>query len=462
MDEQSFLGKLIVNLQARSLKLRIFLALLLILVLFLATWGWLGNHTGANGFRTAAVSRGDLLATISATGTVEPEEVVDIGAQVAGRIVAFGQDRDGKSVDYGSHVEAGTVLARIDDALYAADVSQAKAAVAQAKANLKRAEADLGQLKAKLVQADRDWMRAKKLGPSDALSQSDFDAAQAAYEVAKANVNVGQAAILQARDAVAQAEATLRRNLQNLDYCTIKSPVRGVIIDRRVNIGQTVVASLNAPSLFLLAKDLRRLQVWASVNEADIGNIRPGQPVTFTVDAFPGITFPGEVGKIRLNATMTQNVVTYTVEINTDNRDGKLIPYLTANVKFLIAEHKKVLLVPNAALRWTPQPDQIVSGFQPQSKKGGGGKSGEKKSPPEGKDGGPAGTLWTPQGSRVRPVKVSLGPSDGSLTEVQGPELQEGMQVVVAGQQKGGETAGGSSSPFAPQLFRGSGSSQRQ
>ena len=147
----------------------------------MVTWLWYGSGGGGGSFRTTAVTRGDLLATISATGTVEPEEVVDIGAQVAGRIVNFGKDKSGKAVDYGSVVEAGMVLARIDDAIYAAEVSQAKAAVAQARANVKRSEADLGQLKARLFQAERDWGRAKKLGPSDALSQSDYDAAQSAF-----------------------------------------------------------------------------------------------------------------------------------------------------------------------------------------------------------------------------------------------------------------------------------------
>ena len=301
------------------------------------------------------MQRGDLQATISATGTVEPEEVVDVGAQVAGRIVTFGKDKNGEEVDYGSVVEAGMVLARIDDALYAADAASAKAQLAQAKAAVQKAQADLGQMQAKLLQTENDWARAQKLGPSDALSQTDFDAARAAYEVAKANLAVGKAAIVQAQGTVAQAEATLKRALQNLSYCTIVSPVKGVIIDRRVNIGQTVVASLNAPSLFLLAKDLKRIQVWVSVNEADIGRIKPGQPVTFTVDAYPGEVFSGEVGKVRLNATMTQNVVTYTVEIITDNSSGKLLPYLTANVTFIVGERKNVLLVPNAALRWTPQ-----------------------------------------------------------------------------------------------------------
>jgi HlyD family secretion protein len=459
---RTILDKLLLNLKARSLKELVLISLPVVLLLFLVIWLWQRNHSDNVSFRTAPVYRGDLLAAISATGTVEPEEVVDIGAQVAGKIVSFGTDKDGKPVDYGSNVGAETVLAQIDDALYAADVSTAKAQLAQAKANLQRAEADLGQLKAKLFQAERDWARAKKLGPSDALSQSDYDAAQSAYEVAKANVKVGQAAIVQAKDAVAQAEAVLRRAAQNLDYCTIRSPVKGVIIDRRVNIGQTVVASLNAPSLFLLAKDLKRLQVWASVNEADIGNIRPGQPVTFTVDAHPGVTFQGEVGKIRLNATMTQNVVTYTVEVNTDNSDGKLIPYLTANLKFMVAERKNVLLAPNAALRWLPQPDQIASGFRQQPNNRGSGKSGEKKKPaPGSKKEARTGTLWIPQGAYVQPLKVRLGPSDGSLTEVQSPDLKEGMQVVVAEQQKGGETTG-SASPFTPQLFRGSGSSPRK
>jgi HlyD family secretion protein len=448
-------AKLVTNFKEGSLKQRALIALPVVLVLVLATWFWYRNHHNGNSFQTAAVTRGDLLATISATGTVEPEEVVDIGSQVAGKIVSFGKDRDGKTVDYGSYVNAGTILAQIDDALYAADVSQTKAALAQAKANAKRAEADLGQLKAKLFQAERDWMRAKKLGPSDALSQSDYDAAQSAYEVAKANLNVGQAAVAQAKEAVAQAAATLRRAAQNLDYCTIRSPVKGVIIDRRVNIGQTVVASLNAPSLFLLAKDLKRLQVWAAVNEADIGNICPGQPVTFTVDAYPGVTFLGEVGKIRLNATMTQNVVTYTVEINTDNSDGRLIPYLTANLKFTVAERKNVLLVPNAALRWTPIPEQISPSFRQQPKKGRGKKSGDQGAAGKSKGAEASGTLWIPEGTYVKPFKIRRGPSDGSMTEVLGSKLKEGMQVVVGEQPQGSDKeASNSASPFAPQIFR--------
>ena len=424
----------------------------------LALLGYLlrGSGTSAE-FRTVQVKRGDLQATISATGTVEPEEVVDIGAQVAGKIVTFGKDKNGKAVDYGSVVEAGMVLAQIDDALYAADAASAKAQLAQAKAAVQKAQADLGQMQAKLFQTERDWARAQKLGPSDALSQTDYDASRSAFEVAKANLAVGKAAIVQAQGAVSQAEATLKRALQNLSYCTIISPVKGVIIDRRVNIGQTVVASLNAPSLFLLAKDLKRLQVWVSVNEADIGRIQPGQSVTFTVDAYPGEVFSGEVGKVRLNATMTQNVVTFTVEIITDNSSGKLLPYLTANVTFIVGERKNVLLVPNAALRWTPQLSQVAAEFRGSPKKAPGPEAPSQAKPPAraGKEEQARGVVYVPRGTLVRPVYVALGLSDGSQMEVESSELKEGTLLVVGeteSQQAGKPASGGS--PFTPQLLR--------
>ncbi len=436
-----------------------FRVVLLIILLALgagAAFWWQRQQDGlqADAWRTVAIKRGDLVATISATGTVEPEEVVDVGAQVAGKIVAFGKDRNGRIIDYGSVVEEGTVLAQIDAALYTADAAQARAQVQQAKASLERAQADLGQLQAKLVQAERDWNRTRKLGPSEALSQSDFDASQSGYDIARANLAVGRAAIVQAREAVSQAEAMLQRAEQNLDYCTIKSPVKGVIIDRRVNIGQTVVASLSAPSLFLMAKDLKRLQVWVAVNEADIGSIHPGQAVTFTVDAFPGQVFQGEVGKLRLNATMTQNVVTYTVEVNTDNSTGKLLPYLTANVRFLVSERHDVLLVPNAALRWTPPEPAAGTG------RSGASAAGQRKAQTgsatePGREGPGRGVVWVPEGTAVKPVPVQVGVSDGAFTEVQSDALTEGMPVVVGEQQAAAAAGAGYTSPFTPQLGRG-------
>jgi HlyD family secretion protein len=431
------------------MKKTIILLLLAGIVGGLGFWYWRSAMNHAVSFRKIPVKRGDLAASISATGTLEPEEVVDIGAQVAGQIQSFGRDpRDSsKLIDYGSPVEQGTVLAQIDDSLYASDVDQAQASLAQAQANEKRAEADLIQMKAKLFQAGRDWTRAKQLGPGDALAASDYDGFQAAYKTAESTVGVGEASILQAKKAVSQAEAALKRAEINLGYCTIKSPVKGVIVDRRVNIGQTVVSSLNAPSLFLLAKDLTRMQVWASVNEADIGQIHAGQPVTFTVDAYPGQVFKGTVGKVRLNATMTQNVVTYTVEVIIDNSDGKLLPYLTANVQFEVATHRDVLLVPNAALRWTPPPAMIAPDARenPQRRKAPAAADTGSKAKPE------RGIVWVEAGEYLRPISVRIGLTDNTVTEVQSDELADSTEIVVGELHQNDGNA--TTNPFTPQMF---------
>jgi len=399
------------------MKLLVKLTVITIGALFMVWIIWLLSHP-ANGktvYITAPVKISDLLITISATGTVEPEEIVDVGAQVAGKIDYFGKDKNDKTIDYGSDVEQDTVLAKIDDSLYVADVSLASAQLQEANA--------------KLYQAEKDWTRAQKLGPSEALAESSYDAYKSAYEIAKANV--------------AFTEATLARAKRNLDYCTIKSPVKGVIIDRRVNIGQTVVASLNAPSLFLIAKDLKRMQVWVSVNETDIGNIYPEQAVKFTVDAFPNEIFQGTVGKIRYNATMTQNVVTYTVEVITDNISGKLFPYLTANVQFIVKNYTNVLLVPNMALRWSPDEKEIVTEFR---------KTSANKPQTETQD--PSiGTVWVQHGAYVKPINVKLGPSDGTKTEIQSNEIKEGMLVITGRQQTNTDT--GTTNPFVPQIRKG-------
>jgi HlyD family secretion protein len=425
-----------------------------------AAWYFQDEDGKAVPFRTAEVKRGDLLISISATGTVEPEEVVDVGAQVAGQIVSFGKDANGKTVDYGSVVKKGTVLARIDDSLYTADEAMAEAQVQSAKAGVEVAKANLEEMKAKFREAERNWLRAQKLGPSEALAQATYDSYQSAYETAKANLTVGRAAVLQAQASVTQARSSLKRAQRNLGYCTITSPVKGVIIDRRVNTGQTVVSSLNAPSLFLIAKDLKRMQVWVAVNEADIGKIYPGQPVTFTVDAFPSETFRGEVGKVRLNASMTQNVVTYTVEVLTDNSSGRLLPYLTANVQFQLDRHSGVLLVPNMALKWMPSVDEVAPEFRAESERPGGEKRGAtKKAQVTGKasQGQAKSTLavvWVPDGKYVRPLQVRTELSNGATTEVEGKGLSEGMEVVT-GVQTGSVGQAGVRNPFTPR-FRGS------
>lgn len=424
-----------------------------------AAWYSERGEKQQGGFRTEPVRRGDLLATISATGTVEPEEVVNIGAQVAGQIIAFGTDTNGKPIDYGSVVKKDSLLAQIDDAIYRSELASANAQYAQAKAGVIRAEADVKQLKAKLVQAEADWKRAEKLGPGEALAQSVFDQYKAGYEGAVAAVAVGEAQIEQAKGAVIQADAAVTRATRNLSYTVINSPVDGVIIDRRVNIGQTVVSSLNAPSLFLIAKDLKRMQVWVAVNEADIGQVRPGQAVTFTVDAFPGETFNGVVNKVRLNAQMSQNVVTFTVEVTTDNSNGKLLPYLTANAKFETARREHALIVPNSALRWTPRTELIAQS----------GENAPSDSPQAGRGRGPStrraegpeatvGTLWLPQGNQVKSIRVRLGYSDGAVTEILGgSDLAEGTPVVVGEiRDDSAVSSGAPASPFIPQ-FRGRG-----
>jgi HlyD family secretion protein len=406
----------------------------------LVAWRWQGRSAPGLSFTTAAVKRGDLVATIGATGTIEPLETVDVGAQVAGRISQFGLDKDGKALDYGSVVQQGALLARIDDSVYAADLSVAKAGQLSADATLE-------QMNAKLAQAAAEWKRAQELFKGKLLAETDFDTAKANFEIAKANVSV-------AKSGVAQAKADLEKAQRNLDFCTIDSPVTGVIIDRRVNVGQTVVSSLNAPSLFLIARDLRKMQIWVAVNEADVGRIKTGSPVTFTVDAFPGREFQGTVAKVRLNAQMTQNVVLYTVEIDIDNADNVLLPYLTATVHFQLNRATNALLVPNSALRWSPSslvqiaPDvRPVSLNDPPASDPPGGSQPKKEGPQT----AARRTLWLKAGEFVRPIEVTMGISDGASTAVAADALHEGDEVVT------GETSGpaaGVSNPFLPKIIR--------
>lgn len=419
------------------------------------TWRAMGSAQGSVTFRTVSVEKTDLLATIRSTGTIEPEEVIDVGAQVAGRVIKFGVDpsNSSKTIDWTSPVHPGTLLAQLDDELYKARVEQMQAAmeetdaqVIQAEANVRKAEADLEQMKAKFQQAKRDFDRAQVMHPLKAIADADYDAAIMTYDTTRANINVGQATIAQMKASLIQAQkarnhgaANLREAEVNLGYTKIISPVEGVIVDRRVNVGQTVVAGLNAPSLFLIAKDLRRIQIWVSVNEADIGNITTGQHVTFKVDAYPKETFAGKVGQLRLNATMTQNVVTYTVIVDTDNSKLKLLPYMTANVDFEIAHKKDVLQVPNAALRWAPKPSLIVAEARAAFAKT------RKAGHPE------EGVVWLQDGALVRPITVRIGLTDGAQTEITSDELEPGMPVVIGTTKARNDDAGGS--PFAPKMF---------
>ncbi|MBS1371647.1 MAG: HlyD family efflux transporter periplasmic adaptor subunit [Lentisphaeria bacterium] len=426
--------------------LRWFLTLVILAVLVVGgTWGyrrWFGQKTQTV-FKTEAVERADLASTISATGTVEPEELVNVGAQVSGKIAVFGTDVNEKSVDYGSQVRQGMVLARIDDAVYGAEMRAAEASKLQGEANIKQSRANIDLAKAQLQLAESNWKRAQELRAKDAMSKSDYDSYKAEYDSAVATVAVREANLSQAEAELASAQASYDKAKQNYDYCIISSPVDGVIIDRRVSVGQTVVSSMSASSIFLIAKDLTRMQVWVSVNEADIGQIKPGMPVAFTVDAFPNESFVGKVHRIRLNATMSQNVVTYVVEVSTDNSSGRLLPYLTANVKFILAERKGVLAVSNAALRYIPDDALVAPEFREMAAEA----AAVKRSSAD-------RFIWVLENGRIRPMKVTTGLNDGVSTEIVSGDLKEGMQVVTGATQvavtEAADAQANAGSPFLP------------
>lgn len=444
-------------------------------------------------FRMAEAERDDLLITISATGTLEPEEVVDVGAQVMGRIKELGIDSrgdtdpkyKGKPVDYNSIVKKDQLLAQIDPALYGATLDQAKAGQARALADLQQAEAKLKQTKAEYDRAVRlsEVKLSSVLGigqrpgqpPSPTtvkgISNADFIMAKANFEVADANVAVCKAAVQQQEALVLSAQT-------NFVYTTINSPVDGTIIERRVNVGQTVVSSLSAPSLFLIAVDLRKMEIWTAVNEADIGRLKVGMPVSFEVDAFPGEEFRGTISEIRLNAEMLQHVVVYRVLVATENNDLKLLPYLSAHVKFEIDTRQDALLVPNAALRYTPRPELVAvpaKGPAAESEKTataaddatevrtadgeGLADAGKNKDASKEKDASSESSqadsrrVWIRQGNSVYPLDVQIGVTDGLRTEILGGDLQPGMQVVLGEDLV--EAVAEGTNPLAPPRFRG-------
>ena len=355
--------------------------------------------------------------------------VKDSTLTTGGNGIDIGKDLDGKVVDYSSPVKAGQMLAEIDKLPVQLDVQRAEASKAQAIAGIARAKADIQQAKAKHQQARLDRERAEKLGPGDALSKSSYDQYIADEETARANVAVAEASLQEAEASLKQAEAALKKEMRNLEYTTIQSPVDGVVVKRLVNIGQTVVSSMSASSLFYIATDLSKLKIWAAVNEADIGSIRKGQEVLFTVDAFSGRKFKGTVDKIRLDATMTSNVVTYIVDIDVPNPDKLLIPYLTANVQFVVEDIRDAFLVSNAALRFRPE-TELVSAEQKaafermQPELAAPAQNGQKKK----------AVVWELRDNLLYPHLVTRGESNGMLTAITGETLREGMEIVSTAQ----------------------------
>ena len=374
-------------------------------------------------FRTLPVMRGDLFIGVTATGTVEPVEIIDVGAQIIGSIKSFGPDPDrpGKTIDYRSRVKEGAVLAQLDDLPHRAELDKMRV-------NLQLAEAELSHARAQQKQLARAYERAKKLRGTD--SEAEFEKAEAEDQMAKAQVAMCEAKVGQAKIAVKQAEI-------NLGYTVIRSPVNGVVIDRKVNIGQTIVAEMNTPTLFLLAKDLGHMLVWAAVNEADIGDISIGQTVTFSVDAYHDRTFTGKVSQIRLNASLQQNVVTYGVIVDVENPDGKLLPYMTAKLRFEVANKKNVVLVPCQALRWQPTWNDISPVAQLDLARPKADENRAKSEDGSAEDAEPKVDLGSPtvwkvsKDGLVRPIPVKVGLSDGTVTEIESGDLQPDDKVVT-------------------------------
>lgn len=369
-------------------------------------------------FRTEKVTVGDVTRHISATGTVEPEELVNVGAQVNGKIMSFGIDCDGKTVDFGSRVSEGMVLAQIDDVAYRAELQQVEAEREQSLAAIANAEAAIKETETNELLAKHNYDRAEVLLKQNSMTQSDYDSYKAAYLTSQAAAAKARASLSQAKASLLIAEAALVKARRNLEYCVITSPVDGIVIDRRVSVGQTVVSNQSASSIFLVARDFSKMQVWASVNEADIGSIRDGMEAEFSCDAFPGEQFTGTVFRRRLNATLSSNVVTYIVEINVDNRNRRLIPYLTANVRFIRARKRDALCVSNAALRFRPDPARLDPAFPV----------------PETAAGESVVYKLTPSG-KLRPVKIRVLLSSGSVAAVAPAEaggLVAGDEIVNA------------------------------
>lgn len=362
-------------------------------------------------YRTARVVRTDIFRTVEATGTVQPIKEVEVGAQVNGRIVKL-------FVDYNSIVTNGQVVALIDPQVYEANYKSALGELHANEANVKKCEAQLAL-------AEKTLTRKRELVKKEMAPVADYDSALEARDT-------GLAALAAAKASVEKSQASVSQAKANLDYCTILSPVDGVVITRSVDEGQTVVSSMNAVPLLKLATDLRRIQVEATVPEADIGSVKDGQAVTFTVDSYAGVIFTGEVTQVRMASTTTSSVVTYPVIIEAENPGGKLFPGMTANISVHVDEARGVLAVTSAAFRYHPA--AAAHDARPPAEKG------------------RALHLLGTDGRPERLV-VETGLSDGSFTEIRSQDAAlEGREAIlgVAVAPKAGAAPGGANNPFMP------------
>jgi HlyD family secretion protein len=358
---------------------------LILLLAALAAYFWLGRSgkTLEERYQIQEAAASDLTQSVSANGTLNPVTVVSVGTQVSGTVKKL-------YVDFNSKVEKNQILVELDDSLLSAQARQSRANVINADASLKLAAAN--------------QKRMSTLFAQDYVSRQDLDTANQALDSAAANL--------------AAAKAAADKDQVNLGNTVIRAPVSGVVTDRSVDVGQTVAASLQTPTLMKIAQDLSKMQIDSSFAEADIGLIKEGQPVRFNVDAFPNRPFKGVVKQIRLNPTIQSNVVTYDVVVSVENPEQKLLPGMTAYVNIVVAERKEVLTVPNAALRFRPAEQAKGAGQKPVA--------GEKK-----KRDPAAGTVYVLDGDQLRPVQVTLGITDNRNTEISGGDLKAGDRVVT-------------------------------
>ena len=416
-------------------------------------------------YRTEQIARGNIEATVSATGSPNAVVTVQVGSQVSGNIAAL-------YADFNTKVKKDQLVARIDPAVFESRVNQAqatldaaKAAVVNAQAGVAKAHAQVSSAEAALTTAKANVLKAQvavddgkvkynrrlPLAQQGVISPDDLDTAKATYDsataaldasvadqraaedninAAKAELDVATTQLDSSKAQVKQAQAALAQAQLDLDHTYIKAPVDGVVVSRNVDVGQTVAASLQAPTLFLIAQDLTKMQVDTNVSEADVGRVTLNQPATFTVDAYPNQTFHGQVWQIRQAPINVQNVITYDVVIAVSNQDLKLFPGMTANVKILTDHRDNVLKVPNAALRFRP-PETAHNQAAPQSGASGGRRAA---SPP---------TVWVlAANGKLTSVPVQIGLTDGTDTEVTSGNLKQGDAVVTAAFPKSGENSG--------------------
>jgi HlyD family secretion protein len=428
-------------------------------------FGWWGARNSAPDYRFGKVERGAIASAVSATGTVNPVTVVQVGSQVSGQLKEI-------TVDFNSEVRKGQVIARIDSESFAlrvnqamADLEAARATVLTQIANVAALQAGVSRAKVDLAESEREFQRSKVLHEKNFVSAAALDKAEFAYraaqeqvKTAQAQLAVGESQVRNVEALVKQRESQLAQSRVDLDRTTIRAPVDGIVVKKSVEPGQTVAASLQAPELFVIAQDLRRMQVDSSIDEAEVGRIREGQPATFTVDSFPGRTFQGTVGQVRKAALVVQNVVTYTAVIATSNPSLELFPGMTANVRIVVDTRENALKVPNAALRFRPagvaEPRDSGGARDPagapapeeQKKKGARGAAAGGRAA--------TGRVWVVDDTgSPRAVDVRIGLTDGTHSEVIGGALQEGSQVIIGmqadararAQSKGGPRLG-----FAP------------